>query len=283
MTRRVPAVAVIRDAYAFLAAHLGAIIGLVWVPMVLLTVAQYFTLYRFYNSAIDALAGGNVAPLGSAILMVMACLVAALLFYAMMLVAVSQLSMSHQAPQPPLAHFNFGPLEWRMFRALFGFMGLFMMIGLTVMLAANAASPLLTGLKTSQSVADNIMLLAMIGVGLTLGARMLLLLPSLVIHETGPALRRAWMLSAGHFWSLFVILLAVFLPAKLFQLGVEYWLNGKNAIAVTGATPQVQMMNMALNARQILPLACGLNFLVSPIAIGLFAGASTSVWRALKE
>ena len=35
---RVPAVATIRDAYVFTATHLGGIIGLIWVPMVLVTI-----------------------------------------------------------------------------------------------------------------------------------------------------------------------------------------------------------------------------------------------------
>ena len=32
-----------------------------------------------------------------------------------------------------------------------------------------------------------------------------------------------------------------------------------------------------------LPLTCGLSFFFSPLVIGLFAGASVSVWRALKD
>jgi len=32
-----------------------------------------------------------------------------------------------------------------------------------------------------------------------------------------------------------------------------------------------------------LPLICGLSFLFSPLVIGLCAGASVSVWRALKD
>jgi len=280
--RRVPVVATIRDAYGFLAAHLGAIIGLIWMPMVLLTVAEYFTLYRLYNSAIDFLAGGNPALIGPALLMSLACLVAGLLFYAMMLVAVVRLALDTQAAAPSFVHFAFGPLEWRMFRALFAFTGLAMLIGFTAMFAGNVMFALVPGLKADQNAAGDILVLAMIGMGLALAARMLLPLPAIVVHQPGPALRRAWALSVGNFLPLLVILLAVFLPAKLIQVAIEMWLSGKSALAA-GATPQIQLMNAVLNARQMLPIACGLSFFVSPVVIGLFAGASASVWRALKD
>ncbi len=280
MIRRVPVAATIRDAYTFLVGHLGAVIGLVWVPMVLLTIAKYFTLYRLFNALIDSLAGGNPAQTLPAMLMFMAYLVAALLLYAMMFVGVMQLALGTQAAAPSIAHFAFGPLEWRMFRAFFALAGLALMIGMTAMFAVSALSAQVAG--ANQMLAGNIMLLAMICVSVTILVRLLLPLPAIVIHEPGPALRRAWTLSAGNFLPLFGILLAIVLPVLLVQVSVEASLGGKNPPAA-GATQQMQMMSALLNARQILPWACGLSFLVSPILIGLFASASASIWRALKS
>ena len=281
MIRRVPVAATIRDAYTFLAQHLGAVIGLVWVPMVLLTIAKYFTLYRLFNALIESLAGGNPAQTLPALLMFMAYLVAGLLLYAMMFVAVMQLVLGTQAAASSFAHFAFGPLEWRMFRAFFALAGLALMIGMTAVFAVSALSAQVAGLKSNQALSSSIMFLAMICVALTMVVRMLLPLPAIVIHETGPALRRAWNLSAGNFLPLFGILLALVLPVLLVQVSVEAFLSGKNAPAA-GATQQMQMMSALLNARQMLPWACGLSFLVSPILIGLFASASASIWRSLK-
>ncbi len=279
--QRIAVIATIRDAYTFLAVNLGTIIGLVWVPMVLITIAQYFTLYRLYNGSIEFLAGGNAAHLGAALLMTLACLVAALLLYAMMLVAVMQLALGTRSG-PSLVHFAFGPLEWRMFRALFAFTGLTMLTGLTILFAANAVFALVTGAKSDQAALGDVMGLVMLCMGLVFAARFLLLLPAIAVNEAGPALRRAWALSAGNFLPLLGILLAVLLPVKLIQILIEVWLSGKTVLAA-GATPQVQLMDAILNARQMLPMACGLSFLVSPILVGLFASASASVWRALKD
>ena len=57
--RRISVVATMRDAYVFTFTHLGGIIGLIWVPMVLITVAQFFTFPRYYNGFIDAAGRGQ--------------------------------------------------------------------------------------------------------------------------------------------------------------------------------------------------------------------------------
>ena len=125
--RRSPVVATIRDAYAFATSHLGGVIGLIWVPMVLATVMGFFSFQRYYNDFIDAMAGGNVAALGPSLLMMLGYLVAALLLYAVMFVAVIQLALGARAA-PAVAHFAFGHLEWRMFRAFMAFIGVILVL-----------------------------------------------------------------------------------------------------------------------------------------------------------
>jgi len=73
------------------------VIGLVWVSMVMITVARFFTFYRFYNDFIDFMASGNAARWGPALLMLLFYLVAALLLYAVMFVAVVQLALGARA------------------------------------------------------------------------------------------------------------------------------------------------------------------------------------------
>jgi hypothetical protein len=279
--RRIPVVATIRDAYVFTATHLGGVIGLVWVSMVMITVARFFTFYRFYNDFIDFMASGNAAQMGPALLMLLFYLVAALLLYAVMFVAVVQLALGARAA-PVFIHFAFGPLEWRMFRGFLAFAGLFMLIVLSILIAANAVLTLLPGAKMDQGAVSSVTVLAMICVGLTLISRLLLLLPAIAVSETGPGLRRAWALSAGNVLPLIGVLLGLFLPLALILAAIDLGLGEKGA-GVAGGTPQLQMVAAVMHARQTLPLACGLSFFFSPLVIGLFAGASVSVWRVLKD
>jgi hypothetical protein len=50
-----------------------------------------------------------------------------------------------------------------------------------------------------------------------------------------------------------------------------------------GGSPQLQELAMLTWLRQALPYMWGLLFLIWPLVIGLFAGASVSAWRALKN
>jgi len=279
--RRIPVVATIRDAYIFAATHLGGVIGLIWVSMVMITIARFFTFYRFYNDFIDVMASANAAQMGPTLLMMVGYLVAALLLYAVMFVAVVQLALGARTA-PSIFHFVFGPLEWRMFRAFFGFAGLVLLIAIAILFAVNAAFVLMPGAKVNQAGISGLMVLGMLCIGLVLTARFLLLLPAIAVNETAPALRRAWALSAGNFLPLLGVLVGIFLPITLVFVLIEVMLGEKGA-GLAGATPQLQMISAVMHARQTLPLTCGLSFFFSPLVIGLFAGASVSAWRALKD
>jgi hypothetical protein len=278
--RRISAIATIRDAYVFTFTHLGGVIGLIWVSMVMITVAQFFTFHRFYNDYITVLAAnGNPAQMGPTLLMMIAYMVAWLLLYSVMSVAVVQLALGSRT-SPAFAHFAFGPLEWRLFRAFAAFAGLLFLISVMVEIVINSATPAMGGTQAG----EGLFMLAMIGILLVLTARFLLL-PALAVNESGPALRRAWALSAGNLLPLMGVVLGLFLPLGVVFVGIldiAIGLKG-SAAATAGANPEVQRMAALLLMRNTLPLICGLSFLFSPLVIGLCAGASVSVWRALKD
>ena len=65
--------------------------------------------------------------------------------------------------------------------------------------------------------------------------------------------------------------------------GLEVVLAGRAPVQPSGGTEQMQMLAAIMRARDVLPFVSGLGFLISPLVVGLFAGASVSVWRALKD
>ena len=277
--RRIPVIATVRDAYTFLAAHLGGIIGLIRLSMVLVTVAQFFTFWRCYSDFMDVAAGGDAARMGPAVLMLLGYLVAKLLLYAVMFVAVVQLALGARTA-PTLLHFAFGPAEWRLFRAFCGMAGLLFLASMAVLslariLLQSAAS------QPMQAAVGGFMLLVMLAAGLVLASRFLLLAPAIAVGESEPVLRRAWGLSAGHFLSLLGILLLLFLPLALFFFLLDVGLQPQGGVA--GGTVQQQMITAIAHVRDLLPLTCGLSFFFSPLVIGLLASASVSSWRALKQ
>jgi hypothetical protein len=282
LTRRISVGATVRDAYGFVGAHVGGIIGVIWLPMVLITIAQFFTFYRCYNDFIDALQSGNVAQTGPALLMLMGYVIAKLLLTALMCVGVAQLALGTRNA-PALVYVAFGPPEGRLFRAFCGVVGMLLLAGITFVTFANMALAAIAvpspGLQQGLS---GLVMLALLTAGLVLGARFLALAPAIAAGETVPVMRRAWALSAGNFWPLVGVMLALFLPLMLFFVALEAGLGSKVAMAA-GTTPELQMAAAMKQARQMLPLTCGISFFFSPLVIGLFAGASVSAWRALKE
>ena len=146
-------------------------------------------------------------------LMMLGYVVAALLLYAVMFVAVVQLALGARSA-PAVAHFAFGNLEWRMFRALVAFIGVVLLLVLPAFIVADAVFTV-AGAKMPQSAGPALMLMIFYGVVMLAMPRFFLLLPTVAVAETVPVLRRAWMLSAGNFWRLLVVLLAVFGPILL--------------------------------------------------------------------
>jgi len=271
---KVPVVATIRDAYAFAFSHLGGIIGLIWIPMVLLTVAQFFTLLRYYNAMIDFVAGGSAAALGPACLMLLGDVAAALLLYSMMFVAVVQLALGNR-PAGAIAHFAFGPPEWRMARALLAVAGAAMLLLLGLALLLNLV---MTAGKLPQESASVLLVFVLLGVGLVLAPRALLLLPAVSVNETVPVLRRAWALTEGNFLRLLAILLALVVPVTALMWAANAAIAG--GVTLSG-DDQTKLLQTLMRGRQILPLACGVGFFVSPVLVGLVASASVSCWRTL--
>lgn len=277
---RVPVVATIRDAYRFTIENLGGIIGLIWVPMLLLIVMFFFSMHRYYGDVIEVMNGGNATILGPTLLMMLGFAVAALLLQAIMYVSVVQLALGQRAA-PAVAHFAFGPAEWRMFRAFLAFVGLLLAIVFPVAILARAAmgsvgtaSPQMLGL-----------VLVMYGIILLFMPRFFLLLPAISVGETVPVLRRAWQLSAGNFGRLLLVLIAVFGPVFILFGILEMLLASQLAMPAmpTGATEKAQMVAAVTRAQKTLPFVSGLGFLIYPLIIGMFSGASVSSWRALKD
>ncbi|MES2471374.1 MAG: hypothetical protein V4601_00890 [Pseudomonadota bacterium] len=272
---RVPVVATIRDAYVFTAANLGGIIGLIWIPMVLVTVMGFFSFQRYYNNVIEAMASGATATLGPTMLMMLGYIVAALLLHAMMYVAVVQLVLGTRSA-PAWAHFAFGAEEWRMFRAFLAFVGLLLAFVIPILVIGTAA----TGGRTPGPAMAGLVLL-IYGVLILAVPRFLALLPVLAVAENVPVLRRSWQLSTGNFWRLLGILAGIFVPA-LIVMGLLQVALGGRLPAAASSTDQMQMMAGLLRARDTLPIVSGLGFFISPVLIGLFSHASVSAWRVLK-
>jgi hypothetical protein len=278
--RRLPVLETIRQAYGFTFAHLGAIIGVIWLPMVIATVAGFFLNQHYAAEIQAATASGNAAAAGPAVLAMLFYLLAKLLLTAMMYVPVAQLALG-QRQDGALLHFTFGALEWRMFRTLLGLLLflappalLLMLVGQNVLAGAisGAAGPRLVGAE----LAFILLYAALVYVAVRIAA----LLVPVVVAGDKTALIRSWTLSGKSFWRLLGVMVGAVGPVMLTVAIVEVALlqAGGGDAALAATTSQITMAN-GPNA----PLIAGLDFLMAPLLIGLSVSASVFAWKALSK
>lgn len=273
-TGKIPVLAAIRDGYRFVGTHLGAIIGMIWVPMVVVTVTGFFATQRFYAAQVMAGNAGNPALAGPAFLLLLLQMAGSIFLYAMMYTAVTQAALgSRDAQAGPVA---FGRTEWRMTRALMGMFVLaitFLMgidLGLAGLLLAlgKVAAPM-------QALAVNLVALPLLAALIYVFVRLFFFLPIAVVAGDGAPLARAWNMGRGQFWRMLGVLAGALGPLLvLYALGLALLLAGSG-------TPPADEAALLARVQAALPLIKGLGFLVAPLILGLFCGASASAWRAI--
>jgi hypothetical protein len=285
--KKLPVLEIIKAAYRFVFTHLGSIIGLIWLPMVLITVAGFFAEQQYLDAAAGALLTGSSAKLGSVTLGLIFFFIAWLLFNAIMYVPVVQLALGKRKGDA-LIHFAFGPAEWRMFRAITSLVGFLLLPALTIGLLVN--SLLYFGLRGHALPAPAIigieLLVLVVYLGLAyVGLRFVFLLPSVAVQDEGPVLPRAWKLSAGNFWRILAILLGTMAPVAIVAGLGQALLEGPQAMmpvfgasGASSAMAAAQLHVMSMN----MPLTQGIGFLVAPLLLGLAAGASAAAFTALQ-
>lgn len=272
---KIPVLDTIRAAYQFTFTHLGAIIGLIWLPMIMATVIGFFVFQRFFAALANALASNNFALMGPALLGLISFVFIGLLLLSMMAVPVTQLAMGSRKTGA-LAHFSFGPQEWRLFRAGLGVAGfLFVLLLLVSMGTAALLGP---GNPAANYAAQAAFLLCMVFFVLRFG----FLLPSVAVAETGPVLPRSWILSAGNFWRILGVFLAVVLPVRLAMVVVEAVLAGPRILEPKLFNSTAMVAAQVHFASESMPVTAGLAFLFAPVLLGLSLSAGVYVFQTLK-
>ncbi|MES2256328.1 MAG: hypothetical protein V4559_14970 [Pseudomonadota bacterium] len=272
---KIPVLDAIRFAYRFTFTHLGAIIGLIWLPMIMATVIGFFVFQRFFAALANALASNNFASMGPALLGLISFVFIGLLLLSMMAVPVTQLAMGSRKTGA-LAHFAFGPQEWRLFRAGLGVAG-FLFALLLIVSMATAAS-LGAGNPVANILALAIFYVCMVFFILRVG----FLLPSVAVSESGPVLPRSWILSGGNFWRILGVFLAVVLPVRLAMIVVEAAIAGPRMLEPKLFNSTAMVAAQVHFASQNMPATAGLMFLFAPVLLGLILSAGVFVFQALK-
>jgi hypothetical protein len=274
---RISVAGAIRFAYGFAFEQIGAIIGLVWLPLVLVAILQFLP-YAIGT----AHPGTDPGEEGRAAALNLTFSTVVLVLYAMNCVAVTRQALG-QRKGTASVHFTLGRPEWRMFAAivisgliLAASVGIYVMLG-TGLVAAARTVPLL-------AIAAGVYVVAGLCAIVWLALRFILLLPPIVVVEERVDFLRAWMLSRGNVWRFFLVVFAVTVPLLLVQSAAIVAIVGPGIFAPLPDNSDA--MAVALQARiamvdQHMATVIGLALVLAPFSLGLTLGAASSAYRTL--
>ena len=279
---KIPVVQSIRFAYTFTFAHLGAIIGLIWIPMLIVSVGSFFAFSYYTSSFAAALSQGAPEAAGQAAALMSGWSVIALVLYAMMYTAVAELALGLRK-DAPLLHFALGKREMRVFGGIAALLAI--LIGF--FLAYLAVVAIVAGLVGASGAAAAIGAAAIVGylaIIFVLVRLSFLMIPA-TVAEDKVGLGRSWTLTNGNFWRIVAIGICTLLPLFLLILIAEAAILGPDAMplpAGNGITGQMQAAAQQMSVMNVhLPALMGLSFVVSPLIAGLTIAPACYAYRAL--
>jgi len=268
----------IRFAYAFTFGDIGTIIGLIWLPTVLIAVLQFLP-YALGTQAPDP----DPATAATAALANLAFFAGGLLLYAMNAVSVMRqaLGLRHGGAT---VHFSLGWPEWRMLGAnllcalILGAILIVYLVGLVF------ATSLVKGMTAPVEIGALLYLAGGLCVLVYVSLRLVFLVVPVVVSEDKIDLARAWTLTAGNFWRILAVMLTVSLPLLAIQAAATIAIGGPQLFAPlpTGQEAMVAALNLRMAALdRHMPELIGLFLILAPFNFGLTLGAEAAVYRAL--
>jgi hypothetical protein len=272
----------IRPAYTFTFAQLGTIIGLCWLPLVLIAILQFLP-YAFGGDPMSA--SESPAAQGRHGLESLASSLLMLLLYAIAYVPVTQLALGSRKG-PAMVHFALGMPEFRLFGALLlFFLVIFVMavgIGLLGLVGGGAAA--LTGKNPVAAVIVALAIIAALLGFIYAIVRLGFLIAPVTVAENQISLTRAWLLTRGNFWRIFGTLAAVLVPLYLLHFAGLAALVGPGLFAPLSADPSLAEQELAARFALVgkhIPGYIGLTLILAPFNIGLGIGAASFAYQRL--
>ena len=288
--KKIPVGQTIASAYRFAFVELERVIGVTWLPIIALTVIDYFINGAILTSRATSLDTGDASQLGPVLASQLGYLMVALLLKAVIAVAICREILA-PLQRPLWLRFSIGSAEFRFIGTMLGLGAIVAVVVLALVTGAMALSGFVAvpGLPKGQAALG---LAGLIGIVLSPALIYLfvrlgtLALPS-VVTGPGVGLDRSWQLLKGNVGRMLLISLAVTLPLLLIYLAAYVAIVGPETL-----NPHVELMGDA--AAQLrhqtevmrqtaarLPWIEGLDFVLAPFLYGAWFGAQAFAFKAL--
>jgi hypothetical protein len=295
---KIPVIQTIKESYRFTFGGLGTVIGLIWLPIILLTVGGYFITDQYISGMSGALQSGDLAQSGPLFLRLLSFGFVKIVLQAMIAVAIVH-EILKPLKRPLFLRFGLGPSEFRVVGGYFGLIALMivfivilvivsMIIGFAIGAVLPAAGTA-AGAVMSKPAAGIAVLAGLIGCFalIYIFARLGFLLAPAAVTEGGFGLERSWQLTQGNFWRIFAIALATLVPIAIAAILIDVAVLGPDSLNPHLDLARDQAARLRHSAEQMrllsahLPLLMGLQFLLAPFAYGMTFAPAAFAYRAL--
>jgi len=284
MTGKVPVGRAIADGYRFALRNFLSLLGLVWLPyLVLLLVSVGLAMLIAPDLPRIVATQDYDLPAAMRILRLVL-LIAVLGFITDSMIAVGvQTKALGLHPRPVWFYFSLGAPVWRMAGALF-------LAGIVIFVIALLTSGVCTAIWFAAHALGGAALLARV-LDLCTGAafiiyvavRLLFFLPAVVVAEGRIGLERGWVLGGHDFWRILIVAVAVILPVAIVFHLLAWAVLGSAAGLRMGAVVSAREILRAavLNYGAISPFALLFGLLERIVLLGVANGAIASAYLAV--
>jgi len=297
--KEIPVGATVAHAYRFAFFDFPKILGLIWLPAVLISVISIYPMRRLINIFETLSTEQSAAALHQAWILI-PFLILGFILYCSQIASIVQLALQ-PARQQVLYHISLGKTVWRLIGAfllvILVYLGAWLASMLVGILVSLLFSPFVTAanLKIALAITSLIAGVLVYGAFIAVTVRPVFLMAPVVIAEQKISIGRAWSLSRGNFWRLMLIFVAVFLPFWLIQRLLLVAFLPKNVMlaAPPGASQEVKaavLANVMNWAAQMLGTMLHYWYITYPLGLvwmviylGTIFGAQTFAYRALTE
>lgn len=286
--RKIPVWKTISEGYSFTFGQLGTIIGLIWLPMVIVAVAGYFVMVRTLAILLPAIEQGDMNAAGQAALIAMVWDVLMLFFLSMIFAEVTRqaLGLRHGTA---LISFRFGATELRVFGAVVSLFVFFLvaMQAYQILIGYLIGSPQFQGSVPAGAAAGLITIVFLAALFFVMVRLSFFAVPA-TVSEGVVGLARSWQLTRGNFWRIVLIGLATLGPMVIVMIIAEFAILGPDLVPqnVAPGDANAQLHEFIAQMRAAsphMPLLYGFSFLIAPIVTGLALVPPAIAYLALKN
>lgn len=298
--RKIAVLDTVGESYAYSFRHCLKLFEVIWLPLLIATVASFYISQTFLPENIAFLKAQMASP-GTPLADSPMTLRIWLLYFAIFLLMVMMAAgitkeVLGLRETPHFVYFRFGADELRL---LAGLGGIILILGIGIFGAAIVASIVaamtMTGAATQHDprvVAFMILrvmvpiLAVLYVIGLYFFLRLAFFLPPVVVVEKQIGVGRSWELSSGNFFRILAIALLIWIPMSLAEIVIFGVILGPSVAGALANEPHVpQAFVIALLEAEVakIPYLLGTSFILSPFIYGLIVTPAAFAYKAVAQ